>query len=265
MNEAGRASESEQNNAGPSVVVGGGSIPDAGAAPVMAVHPFSVVDVLSTAMRVTRRNLIPFLVLACVLELPSAVLMLSGDPGDTLLSMAIRMITGSLTTAVVTYGVIMEMHGSRPPTRVCIARGFGQLFPVLGITIASGLAIIAAMLLLIIPGVIVALMLYVIVPVVVVEKLGVEAAMKRSRELTNGRKGDLVLIYVLAAVIGMGGYFVSLDMSPELAFAWRTITSALSTMYFAVTSAVTYVVLRGLHDGTQLPEIATAVARIRKA
>lgn len=231
-------------------------------------YPFSVASVLGTAMRVTKRNLVPFLVLAFVLELPSAILLLnaeSGDSGSMLLALVIRMITNSLTAAVLAYGVIMELHGSRPPTGVCIARGFGQLGPVIGVSIVAALLIIVATMALVVPGVIVALMFYVIVPVVVVEKLGIDAAMRRSRELTSGRKGDLFLILLLAAGIGIGVQLIARDMSPDVAFWWKTLASAFSSMYFAVTSAVAYVILRQLRDGTQIPEIATAFARIRKS
>lgn len=229
-------------------------------------YPFSVLRVLGTALRVTKGNLIPFLVLGCLLGVPSFLLQrVSGGIGLDLLSVfVLNSIANALMTAVVVYGVIMELHGSRPSARACIAIGFRHLGPVIGVTLVSTLAICGAALLLLIPGLVVSLMLYVVVPVTIVEGLGVRAAMKRSRELTAGRKGDLFLIVILALGVGVAiELFAHYELGREAAFVWRAFGGSLSSMFFAVTVAVAYVELRKLRDGTQVPELATAVARFR--
>jgi hypothetical protein len=140
-----------------------------------------------------------------------------------------------------------------------------QLFLVIAVSIVSTLAIAGATLLLIIPGIVVSLMMYVVVPVTIVEGLGVKAAMKRSRQLTHERKGDLFLIVILGMAIGAGIELVArFELSGEVAFVWRAFGASLAQMFFAVTVAVAYVELRKLRDGTQVPEIATAVARFRR-
>lgn len=174
------------------------------------------------------------------------------------------LVTNALTTAVVTYGVIMELHGSRPSTRACITTGSRQVGRVLGVSLVTTIAIFGAMLLLVVPGIIVALMLYVVVPVTLVEGLGVRAAMRRSRALVHGRKGDLFLIMLFGIAINIAIELVAFyELGAEAAFVWRTLGSALSTMFFAVTASVVYVELRKLREGTQVPELATAVARFR--
>src|SRR5262245_50154788 len=71
-------------------------------------YPFSVLAVLGTALRVTKRNFIPFFVLACVIDLPVIVMHLSGAARDYLgLVLVLGIVTNALTAAVVTYGVIM--------------------------------------------------------------------------------------------------------------------------------------------------------------
>jgi hypothetical protein len=229
-----------------------------------ARYPFSVLAVLATAFRVTKANLVPFLILASVLEVPTLLVQLNVDGDAALLGILTQMITNSLTSAVVTYGVIMELQGSRPSTRVCIVEGFAQIGRVLGVTLISGLVVGVATLMLVVPGVIVALMFYVIIPVTVVERLGIDAAMKRSRKLTNGRKGDLFLIVLFAVAIGgVVEYVAQTEFGPYTAIVWRAIGSALCSMYFSVCAAVVYVVLRQQRDGTMVPELATALARIR--
>ncbi len=241
--------------------------PAAAAAPVApAPYPFSVLRVLGTALRIAQVNFVPFVVLALVLEVPAILLQLGGATEEVILAFIVSMIVSSFTQAVVAYGVIMELQGSRPSTSTCIRTGFGQLGRVLGVSLLTGLAIGAAMLLFIIPGIIVALMLYVVVPVTLVEGLGVRAAMKRSRELTHGRKGDLFLISILGGVASASiSYFVhSSGLGREAAVLVQALTSAVTTMFFAVTVGVAYVELRKLRDGLQIPEIAAAFARIRK-
>lgn len=227
-------------------------------------YPFSVLGVLRTAVRVTKRNFVPFFVLACVLQIPSIVVKL-GAGGTVWPVLAVQTVTSALTTAVVSYGVIMDLHGSRPSARTCIATGLSQLGRVLGVTLVSTLAIIGAMLLLVVPGIVVALMLYVVTPVTVFEGLGIRASMKRSRELTHGRKGDLFLLMALAGCVGVAiELFAHYELGPDAAYAWRAFGGAFSSMFFAVTAAVAYVELRKLREGTQVPELATAFARFRK-
>jgi hypothetical protein len=231
-----------------------------------AAYPFSVLRVVATSWRVTRRNLLPFVVLACVLDAPAFLLrLLGGTSGIAMvIALPLQMIANSLTTAVVSYGVIMELNGSRPSTRACITRGLSSLGRVLGVSLISGLVILAAMLLLIIPGIIVALTFFVIVPVTMIENLGIRAAMKRSRQLTAGRKGDLFLIAMIMGAFSVGIALVANQLDPWAAWLWRVTGTALSSTFSAVTGSVVYVVLRQLREGTQVPEIATAFARIRK-
>jgi hypothetical protein len=230
-----------------------------------SAYPFSVLAVLRTAMRVTKRNLVPFLVLSSVIVAPSIIVVRVANVEEAIVVLLLGMVTQSLASAVVTYGVVMELQGSRPSARACIANGFSQLGRVLGVSLIAALAICGAMLLLIVPGVIVALMFYVIIPVTVVERVGIDAAMKRSRELTHGRKGDLWLILMLGAAINIAIELTAkYELGPEAALALRGVGSAFTTMFFSVTSAVVYVTLRRLREGTTVPDLATAFARIRK-
>jgi len=230
-----------------------------------AKYPFSVLRVLSCALRITKHNFLPFFLLAAALELPAVLLLHGGVKRHAFLALAVQIVVGTFTQAVVAYGAIMELQGSRPSARACIATGFAQLGRVLGVTVVSSLAIGGAMLLLVVPGIVVSLMFYVVVPVTLAEGLGVRAALRRSRELTDGRKGDICLILMLAGAIGI---LLELYAYPHLGhgavIVWRGLVSALTTMFFSVTVAVTYFELRKLRDGIEVPELATAFARIRK-
>lgn len=233
-------------------------------AAAQAAYPFPVTRVLSIALRVARHNFVPFFLLACVLEIPSILLRLGGKK-HLLLALLVQLLVAAFTQAVVAYGTIMELQGSRPSTRACIATGTAQLGRVIGVTIVCSLATAGAMMLLVVPGIIVSCMLYVVVPVTLAEGLGIRAAMKRSRELTDGRKGDICLIMLIAGAIAIA---LELYLYPQLgrdgALLWRGPLTALTTMFFSVTVGVTYFELRKLRDGIEVPELATAFARIRK-
>lgn len=218
---------------------------------------------LATTLRITQHNFVPFFLLACVLELPATFVQVE-YPKYLLLALVVQLVVTALTQAVVTYGTIMELQGSRPSTRACIATGVAQLGRVIGVTLVSSLAIFGAMLLLFVPGIIVSLMFYVAVPVTLAEGLGVDAALKRSRVLTFGYKGDIFLITLLAGGVAIAQAYLYKGMSHDAAFIARELVSAVTMMFFAVTVAVTYVELRKAKDGIEPPALATAFARIRK-
>ena len=233
--------------------------------PPKAEYPFKVMHILSVAMRITKHNFVPFFLLACVLELPAIFLMRAGVTEYALFAVLLQLVVNAFTQAVVAYGTITELQGSRPSTRACIANGFAQLGRVLGVTLVSALAIAGASMLLVVPGIIVSLMLYVVVPVTLAEGLGIRAAMSRSRQLTDGRKGDICLIVILAGAVGiLLEVYAYRELGPTAALVARCIVSALTTMFFSVTVAVSYFELRKLKDGLAVPELAQAFARIRK-
>lgn len=237
--------------------------PAAPEAPPVAKYAFRVGRVLSTALRITQHNFLPFFVLACVLEIPVTLVQVN-YPKAVLLAVGVQLIVTALTQAVVAYGTIMELQGSRPSTRACITTGLAQLGRVLGVTIVSSLTIGAGMILLVVPGIIMSLMFYVVVPVTLAEGLGVGAAMKRSRELTYGYKGDLFLIALIAGGVAIAQAYFYKGMSHEAAFIARELVTAATAMFFAVTVAVTYFELRKTQEGIEVPALATAFARIRK-
>ena len=77
--------------------------------------------------------------------------------------------------------------------------------------------------------------------------------------------GNLLLIVILSGAVGIVlELYAYQQLSPTAALAARCIVSALKTMFFSVTVAVSYFELRKLKDGIAVPELAPAFARIRK-
>ena len=84
----------------------------------------------------------------------------------------------------------------------------GDLWSLLGVTILSGLAIIGALILLIVPGIYVACRLLVCVPAALIEKRSPREALSRSFELTKDFAGRAFVILVLSVVLTYAAYLL---------------------------------------------------------
>lgn len=226
------------------------------------MQSFSVGAVLSTGWRVWKHNVFPFTLLAALIYMPSSVAHYFVAPEDVLYLLPMDFLLSTLLPAALTYGVVMELDGVRPSFRDCVARGFAQLLPALGVTLLSLLAIGAGLALLVVPGVILMLRWYVAVPVALLEKRGVMGSLRRSRELTEGRKGQLFVLFFVYWSTIFGLTFLTEDMFPKNVLALVNVgMGAMMGAFGAVLIAVSYSLLRRDKDGTTAPELATAYAR----
>ncbi len=78
---------------------------------------------------------------------------------------------------------------------------FPYIFPVIGLSIVVGFAVLFSCLALIVPGIIVALGFSVATEVMVIEKRKIRESMDRSWNLTKGKKGSVFLIILVAMII----------------------------------------------------------------
>jgi len=242
---------------------------------------FGVGNVMGTGFRVWFRNLIPFLLITAIFYAPPwlwAASALQADPTpENLRHVSIVFISASMLTwplnifvsAVLTYGVVMELHGQRASIGACFATGLSRFLPALGVGILAALATIGATFLLIIPGLIVFCMLYVATTVSVIERPGVMASLRRSRELTQGHKMEIFGILFLLGLISIavsfvfGGIVISKPTTLEQAFAnmrhqlyFNMIHQVLFGSLSAVMASVAYCFLRAEKEGTSAAELA---------
>jgi len=226
---------------------------------------FGVWGVLSTSFRVWRRNLLPFTLIAFVIYAPDIALRSAITDPDYLLALApLELLLHTILSASLTYGVVMELHGTRPSLRACILTGLAQLVPVIGVVVLSTLAIGAALLLLLVPGIILLLRWYVAVPVAIIERLGVTDSLQRSRELTHGYKWPLFVILVVTCLAPFGVSYLNQETFAGIGLTIATeLFGVLLGSLMGVVTAVAYTALRQVKDGTRLPEIASAFARFK--
>ena len=232
---------------------------------VLSMQGFRVGDVLTTSFRVWKGNLLPFTLIALVIYAPDIALRFAiTDPNGALALLPFSILLNTLLSASLTYGVVMELHGTRPSLRTCIQTGFAQLIPVIGVVVVSTLGIAGGLVMLVVPGIILMLMWYVVVPVAIVERSGVMDSLRRSRELTMGYKTQLfVLVLVTSVPIALLPYATESMLTGVELMVVSSVCSALIGSFIAVVTAVAYTSLRQVKEGTRVPEIASAFARFK--
>ncbi len=243
---------------------------------------FSVGTVLGTGFRVWLRNIIPFTLITAVIYAPLIIWAVTAVSGEMTLDRvggavhwetyggALSLLLNVFVSATLTYGVVMELQGKRASMLACVTNGFARLFPVLGVAILNFLAIAGGCICLIVPGIIIRCMLYVATPASVIERPGVMGALKRSRELTAGHKGQIFGIVFLLGLLGFAvrkivaamlpnGIDAILAALPKFIYIELALQILLGTLG-SVMAAVAYYYLRKEKEGTGADELASVFA-----
>lgn len=241
------------------------------------VSRFQVGDCLGRSFSVWGRNLVPFFLLSLVVYSPlviyTAVVLSQGPSVEAAESMQRWALVVGVTapllaliaTGAMTYGVVQQLRGSPVGIGACVAVGMKRLFPVLGVGILVFLCVLGGLFLLVIPGLVVLCMLWVAVPVAVVERPGVLASLRRSRELTNGSKWPIFFVVLILIVLDR-----VVDTVIQTALlsdpSWDSIRTFLIVEFLvgvvlmgslqAVTYAVGYFQLRQSKEGASLDDLA---------
>lgn len=164
-----------------------------------------------------------------------------------------------LQTALTRAGVV-DMQGGTPGVSDCLGVALALFFPILLTSLVVTLAFMLGLFLLIVPGILLLVRWSVAVPVLIQERLNILDSMARSRDLTKGSRWALLGLWL---IIIMGGTLVGL-MAPRLFislnFTFGLIVEALVkaavTVLSSVVSAVSYVELRQVKEGTSVEQLA---------
>ena len=119
-------------------------------------------------------------------------------------SLLISVIANSVLQGAVIHGTVSDLAGRPASFGDCLATGVQFILPLVGIGLISGIAIGAASILLIVPGVLLALAWAVAAPAAVMERTGVFGAFSRSADLTRNHRGaifGLAVIYIVVALV----------------------------------------------------------------
>lgn len=237
----------------------------------VGVREFRVGEVLLRGLRILAHNFAPFALLALAFTAPPFVYAWVSPVAEagavSLGGIAIRLVDVLLTyllTAALVYGTVRELRGSRASLAESVNRGLALVFPVIGVAVVAGIATAVGSLLLVVPGLIVASMLWVAVPVAVIERPGVFASLRRSVELTKGKRWQvfaiIVIIFVFAVAVAsvMATIIDAVTSSPTVVALMSWVVTAMFTALGAVVSAVSYHDLRIAKEGGDARQIAAA-------
>jgi len=244
---------------------------------------FSVGGVLSEAFSILTRNIAPFTIISLIVTAPifvyayfagAAVVQTSSSVSGTtvgvsssvvgtgaLLAWLLQIVLTQVAVGAISFGVFQEMRGQRADFGQCIARAVGLIFPVLGVSIVTALAIGIGAVLLVVPGLIVACMLWVVIPVAVVERPGVFASLSRSGALTKGHRWQIFGIVLIIGIAEMGATYALTRIFSSIGgfllgqlASW--VVTAAGSAYTAVSTAVGYTSLRFTKEGIGIEDIA---------
>lgn len=266
---------------------------------------YSAGRALGLGLKVLLRNLIPFTILSLVIAAPYfayAYLALDdmhfdldgGFVGDDALGIkltVIGMLVGLLTSSTLTYGVVMELKGQRASMAACVVTGLRRFFPVLGVGILIGLIVgipavlvgvvvwmarleLFGVLLLAVVVALVYAIYYVAIPASVIERPGVSGALLRSRELTAGRRRQVVSTILLVMVVHYGVHYVIADSMIDVRelvgggqdavlhlvkkLTWVDVgLTTLFSMVGGCVAACTYYLLRSEKEGVSADDLAS--------
>jgi MFS family permease len=225
-------------------------------------------DVLGRAWAVFSGNFLKFSAVTGIAALPSLLIGESSvadsdnlylDAGLSLFAAFLTVALTMLSQAIVFYGAFQDMRGRRVSLADGLRVGLRRVFPLIGLAVVIGLAVIAllggsfffvvpglvfaGLLLLIIPAVMLLLMWSMGVAACVVERLGPFRSLARGRALTKGHRwkilGLLLLTLIIGAIVGavLGTFLAYVPAGGFGAAATWTINliwDAIWTAFFAI-------------------------------
>jgi hypothetical protein len=250
---------------------------------------FKIGEVIAVGLRIWAHNLLPFAVLTAVMDSPMIVWgaitaqrhIIYGSAeyrslvmyeGVSLLTLPLR---ATVLSALLTYGVVMELQGRRVSIYACIATGLSRLISAFGTMVVGcvclGLAYFAGA----VPGVAispwfstvtgglaalyVAARYYVAPQAAVVDHTGMVESLGRSRDLTKGHRLALVALLLALFAIAFGARFAIARIAWNLAaltYLDLAVMIAIGSI-IATMPSVAYYYLRAEKEGSSAEELAT--------
>jgi hypothetical protein len=266
-------------------LVAAGPAPVPGAVPLG--HRFTVGGVLGKTLAVWWRHVLPFTALSVVVYSPFAVTFGmfwssvvrqgrtpgSGEPGKLAVAVAaislVTVVLAVVQAGAVTYGTVRHLSGERARFGDMVRAGLRRGLPVVGVGVVLWFATVLGLVLLVVPGILLMVAASVAIPAAVVERPGVGGAIRRSFQLTRGRRWavfaagltTLVAVWVLTAAVQLGAtVLASTLLPPQQAPLGVIVSSQLGNVLFSalplVGIAVAYHELRVEKEGVDTAALA---------
>jgi hypothetical protein len=137
--------------------------------------------------------------------------------GGAVLELLLALVLQPIATAAVLFVVMEQYAGRRPALGAALAFALGRAVPLLGASIVLGVFVVVGLCLLVVPGLYLWTTYALVGHAIVLERLGVRASFRRSRELVSGyrtRAFWMLLLVLVAARMAERALEGGLD------FAW---------------------------------------------
>jgi uncharacterized membrane protein len=155
---------------------------------------------------------------------------------------------------------IVDMRGERPSLADCLGVAFAMFFQVLLTSLVVTLAIMLGLVLLVVPGILLLLRWAVAIPVLIQERRNALDSMARSRDLTKGNRWALLGLWVIlilgGTLVGLVATRIAMPLNVTFGLIVDAAGKAAVTVLSSVASAVSYVELRQVKEGTSVEQLA---------
>ena len=188
------------------------------------------------------------------------------------LPLAAYMVSASLLAATIVKTLVPDGDGHFPSLKQGLVAVVSDLLPLSLIAFISGVAVLAGVFLLLIPGLLLGVILVVVVPVRAVERTSFIRTFARSAILTRGEYWPILGLLIASIAIEVSGNLVVNVMMGDAVFAGYTedtrsdgtaaiiataIIDAATSLIGAAGTAVVYCELRRIKDGPAPRELAS--------
>jgi hypothetical protein len=241
-----------------------------GGAPGQAAvgQPFSIGRTFGDTLSVFRQGFGKFFAVTAIAHIPLLIVgvLAAAIPGGAgagaIIAPFVQLIVGPISTAACLYGAYQIMIRRSFSLGEAFSVAFSRFWALIGVSLIGGLLTGLLVLLLIVPGVIYACMIFVAQPACVIERLGPNGSLRRSRELTKGYRWQVFAVFIFVSVAaalaaGAGITVVTLLIGPVAGAVGQFVVQAFIGAFSAVLYAVTYSGLREAKEGVSVDELAS--------
>ena len=245
------------------------------------LRPLTLGEILDRTFTLYRRNFLLFVGISAIPQTLvlaiNVISLLLGTKGAarafTGLGIGLSLVIGLVVAIVAVLAIfysqgatilaVKDLYLGRPASILdSFRRTRGEILPIMGVGILTGLAVVFGLILLVVPGIFIACRLFASVPVMLTEGRGPRDAMSRSWDLTQGAAGRAFVIYLLYLVILFAFALVLVSpfsalavlagiRNPEMMRFWtfiadlgNRVSSTLVSPFLLIASAVFYFDLR---------------------
>jgi hypothetical protein len=215
----------------------------------MVPRSISPTDVIGSALRIYRAQAGVLLAAALLIFAVDALAALVLQDDLAFLASVVSLVAGAFYQGMVAELVRDVQDGRRDASlRELLGSVTPVIAPLIAVSLLYGIGVAIGLVLLIVPGLLALTFWAVAAPVTVLERPGVLAAFRRSRELVRGSGtavfGTIVLVFLLVITVGVVASIVASSVGEGARVVVQWLLSVVAAPITALTAAVLYFALR---------------------